>query len=290
MKKNKKKDIKRIYRKRIWPSIALFFIFLGICGVMFYTSVYMFEEYFVEAKIGNMQEEAKNLGRMITSHMENETVLDAVAYLEEYLGEERDVCVTDEEGRVLGKFGETAPDFGKQFTLEMIEDYTLIPDSGWEQGAGGPLMPVDEILSRSVDALPGKWDMDEDREWMEKTIFSVPCWIEIPVQAEGYRLYYKAPVKLLQKNIVFIVMAVLVEVALLLVPILLLFINVITSIVMQRRTINLLYLDTVTGGRNWEYFLQRSKKLLCQFFHSGNTYAVVNLHMERYQGFCALWE
>ena len=101
MKKNKKKDIKRIYRKRIWPSIALFFIFLGICGVMFYTSVYMFEEYFVEAKIGNMQEEAKNLGRMITSHMENETVLDAVAYLEEYLGEERDVCVTDEEGRVL---------------------------------------------------------------------------------------------------------------------------------------------------------------------------------------------
>lgn len=289
MKKNKKKDIKRIYRKRIWPSIALFFIFLGICGVMFYTSVYMFEEYFVEAKIGNMQEEAKNLGRMITSHMENETVLDAVAYLEEYLGEERDVCVTDEEGRVLGKFGETAPDFGKQFTLEMIEDYTLIPDSGWEQGAGGPLMPVDEILSRSVDALPGKWDMDEDREWMEKTIFSVPCWIEIPVQAEGYRLYYKAPVKLLQKNIVFIVMAVLVEVALLLVPILLLFINVITSIVMQRRTINLLYLDTVTGGRNWEYFLQRSKKLLCQFFHSSNTYAVVNLHMERYQGFCACY-
>lgn len=289
MKKYKKKDIKRIYRKRIWPSIALFFIFLGICGVMFFTSIYMFEEYFVEAKIGNMQEEAKNLGRLITSHMEKETVLDAVAHLEEYLGAERDVCVTDAKGRVLGKFGDTVPDFGKHLTLEIIEAYTLIPDSGWEQESLELLMPVDEVLSRSMDALPGSWDTSKGREWLEETIFSIPCWIEIPVQAEGFRLYYKAPVKLLQKNILFIVMVVLMEVALLMVPILLLFINVVTSIVMQRRMIKLLYLDTVTGGKNWEYFLKRSKKLLCRFWNSNNTYAIANLHMDCYQDFCACY-
>lgn len=289
MKKYKKKDIKRIYRKRIWPSIALFVIFLGICGVMFFTSIHMFEEYFVEAKIGNMQEEAGNLGRLITSYMKEETVTDAVARLGEYLGAERDVCVVDGEGRVVAQFGETVPDFGKQLILENIEAYTLIPDSSWEEGTRGLLMPVDEILSRSVDALPGNWDLRDDRAWMEKTIFSISCWIEIPVQAEGFQLYYKAPVKLLQKNIVFIVMAVLVEVMLLMIPILLLFINMVTSIVMQRRMIKLLYLDTVTGGKNWDYFLRRSQKLLCQFWNSSNAYAVVNLHMDHYQDFCACY-
>ncbi len=289
MKTYKKKDIKRIYRKRIWPSVALFFIFLGICGVMFYTSIYMFEEYFVEAKIGNMQEEAENLGRLITANLEEEPVLDAVAHLEEYLGQERDVCVMDQNGNVLGKFGDTAPDLGNQITVEIAEAYTLIPDSGWEQGTSGLLMPVQEILSRSMDALPGSRDASKDREWLEKTIFSVHFWIEIPIQVEGFRLYYKAPVKLLQKNILFIVTAVLVEVALLMVPILLLFLNMVTSIVMQRRMIKLLYLDTVTGGKNWEYFIQRSKKLLCRFWNSSNTYAVVNLHMDRYQDFCACY-
>lgn len=142
MKTYKKKDIKRIYRKRIWLSVALFFIFLGICGVMFYTSIYMFEEYFVEAKIGNMQEEAENLGRLITANLEEEPVLDAVAHLEEYLGQERDVCVMDQDGNVLGKFGDTAPDLGNQITVEIAEAYTLIPDSGWEQGTSGLLMPV----------------------------------------------------------------------------------------------------------------------------------------------------
>lgn len=79
------------------------------------------------------------------------------------------------------------------------------------------------------------------------------------------------------------------DLSLLSVLFILLFVNVISSFITQRRMINLLYLDPVTGGKNWFYFIQHGRKILCRFRNHNITYALVNLHMNRYQDYCACY-
>ena len=100
-------------------------------------------------------------------------------------------------------------------------------------------------------------------------------------------MYYKDSLIILQKNVFFMNLAILAELLMLSVPTILLFVNVLSSIRMQKRMISLLYQDSVTGGKNWCYFLEQSRKILCRLRNTNHTYAVVNLHMIRYQDYCA---
>lgn len=120
-------------------------------------------------------------------------------------------------------------------------------------------------------------------------MFHTSYWVEVPLRLQGYRLYYRDSVTILQKNVFYMNVAVLAELVLLSIPALFLFLNVLSSIRMQKRMIHLLNEDPVTGGKNWDYFLERSKKILCQLWNTKHTYAVVNLHMIRYQDYCACY-
>ncbi len=69
----------------------------------------------------------------------------------------------------------------------------------------------------------------------------------------------------------------------------LLFACTLFAVVSQRHMVNLYYLDTVTGGKTWLYFLRQSRKLLCRFNNTRSTYAMVSLHLNDYQDYCACY-
>ena len=112
MKKQKKKKIRRFYKQSIWPSIVLFLLFIASCVGMVLTFVASFQGYLMDSKIADIHEDARNLGRMIDMHTDNHAaVFDAVAFVKKYLEEENDICITDENDRVLKCFGASEPDF-----------------------------------------------------------------------------------------------------------------------------------------------------------------------------------
>lgn len=289
MKKQKKKKIRRFYKKSIWPSIVLFILFLGSCTGMVLASVVIFQGYLIDSKIENIHEEARKLGRLLDMHMEQETVFDAVSLMQEYLEEEGDICITDKDRHVLQCFGKTMPDFDRAENVPAFGLYQMIPDL--EPGSVDEdqmlLISFPQLVRRSMDAL--KNSSYEDNRWMEKPLFHANYWVRIPVKEKRYQLYYRDFITIVQKNVFFMNVAILAELLLLAVPALLLFINVLSSIAMQKRMVNLLYADPVTDGRNWSYFLQRSKKILGQLRNVNHTYAVINLHMIRYQDYCTCY-
>lgn len=128
------------------------------------------------------------------------------------------------------------------------------------------------------------WEM-----WLREEIFTVNCWLEVPLNFEEYHLYYRDRVRLVRKDILYLIVVGIIAISALSLPIILLLINVLSSIVIQRRMVKLLYLDTITGGKNWTYFIHHSKKILNRVSGSKNTYAMVNLHMDKYQDFCACY-
>ena len=63
--------------------------------------------------------------------------------------------------------------------------------------------------------------------------------------------------------------------------------KVIAAVAQQRRINQLVAIDTVTGGNNKAYFLQRSRTLMR--LRPANSYAVVQLHLNKYHNFCTAY-
>ncbi len=70
---------------------------------------------------------------------------------------------------------------------------------------------------------------------------------------------------------------------------LLMFAGAISAAAAQRRMVNLYYQDSVTGGKNWQYFIQQSRKKLCRIQNTSTGYAMINLHLNEYQDYCACY-
>lgn len=70
---------------------------------------------------------------------------------------------------------------------------------------------------------------------------------------------------------------------------LLMFVCALSAVAAQRRMVNLYYQDPVTGGKNWQYFIQKSRKKLCRIQNINTTYAMINLHLNEYQDYCACY-
>ena len=70
---------------------------------------------------------------------------------------------------------------------------------------------------------------------------------------------------------------------------LLMFVCALSAVAAQRRMVNLYYQDPVTGGKNWQYFIQKSRKKLCRIQNTSTTYAMINLHLNEYQDYCACY-
>lgn len=286
--RRKKGTIQRIYKKSILPSILLFLAFLGACRVGVAMFATMYESYLIESKASELHDKAERIGWMLTSHMKEDSLFDAAVYLKDYLGEDSDICITDKNNRILQQFGDTTPDFDCAEEMNVIGEYLLFPDEDTENSEKDQLLNIEygELLKRSIYAF----DVAENKaEWFEQKIIDIHFWIEVPIQVENYRIYYKDAVTLTAQNTFYIICAVAVCGVMMVVPIVLLFINVLSSIVTQRRMVNLVYLDTATGGRNWLFFMQQSTKILKRIRNAGSGYAIVNLHMNRYQDYCTCY-
>lgn len=289
MDKQKRKKTGRCYKKSIWPSVALFIIFMGSCAGMVTIFVVFTLGFVLDSKMTRMQDDARYIGNLIERRIEQESLDEVISYAENFMEEENDICIVDENNRIVRHFGKGLPDFEKVETVILFRSYQIIPDMepGLLEGDQTFFISFHELLKRSLEAL--EKSSYEDKRWLEQPLFYACYWTEIPVRVSGYRFYFRDSVQILQKNVFYMNAVILAELLLLGIPTLLLFINVISSIRMQKRMVYLLQEDPVTGGKNWNYFLEHSKKILRQVRNTRYTYAVVNLHMIRYQDYCACY-
>lgn len=294
MKTHRKKKIKGFRKKSIWPSILLFLVFLSFCVLVTAAFVGIFAAYIMDTKMEGVGRNAEHLGRFIKTRVQEEPLEDVIGYVGGYLNKEMDLCVTDDSGQVLLHVGDSElPEFreDRMRTVEFINVYRLIPaqSSKWFNLETDEFdFDISELWNSTMGEMPpngpGNWE-----RWMNEEIQVISYWTELPTDVKGQHIYYKDRITLLRKDVFYILMAGLIALLILLVPILLMFINLLSSIIMQKRMMNVLYLDTMTGGRNWLYFVQRCQKIRSRLRNARNAYAVVNLHMDRYQDYCACY-
>lgn len=287
---NKNKKTKAFHKKSIWPSILLFLLYIVFCVQLLVGLVNFFEKYIIDSKLAALYDNAGHLEHLLTDRLRENAMEDAVSALKRELRAGNDICLTDEAGNILLHFGDTTPDLEREEMVGILDTYRIYPDVGVQERNwdGMLLIPIGELLQRTMEAPPDR-EFRQNEHWLEEIIFSANCWMEIQVKAEGYRLYFKDAVTLAREDIIYMLIVGGIALLVLTVPIILLFINVLSSIAMQKRMVKLLYLDPTTGGKNWVHFIHESQKILGRIRNLRCTYALINIHMDRYQDYCACY-
>ena len=184
-----KGNIQRIYKKSILPSILLFLVFIGACGVVFVTFEMLYESYLMESKTSELYDKADHIGWMLTSHMKGNSVFDAAASLEEYLGEDSDICITDNDNRILQQFGDSIPNFDLAEETGNLGESVIFPDLDAENPWKDQTLDIEyrELLKRSITAIR---ETENKAEWAEEKIVDGSFWVEVPMEVDVYRIYY----------------------------------------------------------------------------------------------------
>ncbi|MDE6389460.1 MAG: GGDEF domain-containing phosphodiesterase [Lachnospiraceae bacterium] len=294
----KEKRFKKLKRKKIWPSIVAFVLFTLLCVGMIALFLQLFALYIMGTKIVQQYGEAQHVKAVLNGFLSNgDSITDAVDGLHKYTFGENNVYVMDSDGQMLIKTGSSEPDFGLVLDFKLNQEFGL--DAGFVAVAdsnnqfvheGGPYtifaMPVDEVIKRTFS--PGA-EHQGLGSWLNETIITQGYWLRAPLGDGEYDAYVKCIIQLQRQDIFYICIFGIIALLLLMIPIILLFINTLRSIVTQRRMTQLIYLDAVTGGKNWFYFRNYAERILTRWRNSKKPFAIVNLHLERYQNYCACY-
>ena len=288
----KAKRLGKLNRKRIWPSILAFVLFVMACLGAFALFMYLCVASIMGTKIVGHYEEAMQVSSVLNALTDGGyTVAEAAEQMHRSILGGKDIYILDREGNTVFRTGDSEPDFNLILDFDLRQEFVAVADSKSsftpDEGLGTILaLPAEEVFGNVFDPI----GQGETRaQWMDEAIIRQDYWLQAPIKNDEYTLYVKCNLQAQRQDLVYIYLMSFAAIALLLVPVTLLFVNTIRSVIMQRRMTQLIYLDTVTGGRNWLYFQNNAGRILTRLWNNKKTYAMVNLHFERYHNYRACY-
>lgn len=288
MGRTKEKRIKRLKKKRIWPSVlGLFFILLifaiviaiGAAAVLMeVTNRKLMEGYDESVKVAELYRE--NVGTSV-SNEENRLNL----YLD-MSDDVKSISVVDKDGNGVWSSDGMVPDvskatgadfsfLGNQNTVKLIVEEK---DSSLYVDEDGIVTINESILFRQIHNNFFTIFTNSTESLLQ---FNV--WFLIPAEASMVCVLNTVNVYGYDIQMILVV---LVTIGILIgVFSLYYIISFVSVIISQRKTTKIIYTDMITGGENWFYFTKKSSKLIRRK-HSKRKYAVIHLRMQKYRSFC----
>ena len=290
--KIKNKKLNRALKKMsIWPGAVLFIILLSAMMMILFSFVAIFLDYIGKEKVRGFKAEAEYIGHVLESEIfqKHTNIEEAIRYVSEYLKDENDICLIGPNYQITGKHGKSLPDLNKMDKNYARNDYELYADSVedreyWEYE--GLNIPILEVMKQTYNFS----DYEEETvKWHEEILIDVTSWCRMPLQVEGYQVFYKGKLIIRRSDMIYVAMIALISIIILGIPLLLMLIYMVSIIFAQRRLRTLIYLDVITGGNNWMYFVNRCRFILNKARNARHGYALVNLHMDKYLDYCTLY-
>ena len=288
------KRLGKLNRKRIWPSILMFVLFVVACVAAFAFLMYLFAMCIMGTKIVGHYEEAQRVSGILNALMDGgDTITEAVDEMYGYILNDKDICILDPDRNIVFISGDSEPNFKMTLKFNVGREFTAVADSesSFTPDEVGTILalPAEEIFGSILNPL----EQGATREqWFYETIIRQDYWLRSTLKNNSYMpyiLYVKCSLQVQRQEIFYVYFFAFAVIALLLIPVILLFVNTIRSVVVQRRMTQLIYLDTVTEGRNWLHFQNYAQRILTRLWNNKKCFAMVNLHLERYNNYRACY-
>ena len=296
-------------RKRIIGPVIFFILAMAVAvlGIIYATD--QFINYILYNKVSTEYEAASVMADIYRSTEDKD---EALILMNRF---NRDFYVVDKNGKMVCHRGELTADetsykvkisaFRKNLEVTAYKDReinVIYPEKGKKNKAGELDFSLkkfikfvndesdkleDQGLEIAVDAEGNQFFVGYDDEDFE--MLNLPIWLTVEDE-EGQEgedtVVVKALVRLNEQDIIIFVVIMAIILVVILVVIISIFTRTISNIHRQKKVTNYFFTDTVTGGRNWMWFLIRGEQLLTKRSSIKKSFAIVNLEMMNYQNYC----
>lgn len=326
--KNRNKKYAKMLKKSMWPAILLFCVMVLISVTLVYTFVSLFIYYMASTKLQHIKSASVNISKDVQRLYEsNEDVFLTNEQIKSHLSIDNQVCFTDSKGNIVAKTGADIPDTTECLSINFNERIVIHQDYGKSVISNEDEL-MTEMYSVFLKALEGvfsnittKEEHEEEphitvlpeaeagptnsdertieinefaepkfsAKWMNTDMFNVGFWVETRIPGYDGRIYIRDIFVIERQDVLYASAVALLAIIFLFVPMTVLFISMIIGIVNQRRMMRLLYKDPITEDNNWLFYKALSLKYINQFKNRKRSFAVVNLHLNKYLDFCSYY-
>ena len=285
MGKSKEERIRKLKKKRIWPSIVGLVLILLLFVVVMVAALGLSGIDIVQRKLNESSKRSVRVAELFAGYEQSnreEIERLAVSHVE-VLEELEAVAVVDAAGQPLWSSNGDYPEKKGTVSLEFItgmadEKLQVIVAEDKEQVFAiedGELV----IRTDAIERIVSKAEFG-----IGDSFSQLKLWMVIPVNDLEVLVLNNVPIYFHD----FLIMGICILLCSLLICIFVLYylVSIISMVSSVRKTTKIIYTDMVTGGDNWLLFVKKGAALLKKNRHGHYNYAMVHLEMRKYRSFC----
>ncbi len=293
MSRLKDRRIRKLKRKRIWPSILgliiVIFVFIVLLSLILSMSMVDVVQRKVSTGMLHSQEIAALYQEYSTAEYErNESVKQSVLNYIELSKETEAVVLLDNNYEKVWASGTDLPDVGKMYPYEIFAEseydgIQIIVEEDQYQifGVEDGNLGVDQNFMSHINYT----QILQDENFLnseEKLYFKI--WYMIPV--EDYNVCVLTTINIYNNDLLMFAVCILLFGIFVNIFALYYLISFISFFVNMHKTTKLIYTDMITGGDNWLHFVKKGTSLLRRNRSGKRNYAMIHLKMRKYRSFC----
>ena len=289
MEKTKERRIRKLRKKRIWPSIIGLFFILGMIMIAVSGEMVTLISNIVNRELMYGYRLSEKVAKSAEVVLKDETKSpeEMMKLIEYMMDEVKAVCIFDEGGELLWASSDKQPD-----PKEVVQG--VISLSGKEMVVDVMIPAGEEFFSFGVDGdlqLREKFlnltDISNIRKDGSRMLVDEDVWYMLP--AQGKTVWVMCNLRIYGQDL----QLAIIGMSFLLFVIALFSIyylwSMIGMIVSQKRTTKIIYTDMITGGENWLAFIRKSTrkiKKVRKLKKKNKQLVVAHLRMKKYRSFC----
>lgn len=307
MKSKNLKKVESLKKGHGWLSIIVYLIFFAFAGAMLTYVLAILGYYVIQAKLASEYESVSYMARIYDRSLNEETGESVWVLLEE---SEKEFIIRERSGELIyGDKRNTCADKSGKVTLSGItESVIMYADEDYPFISAGRNGNVDVEWFKVFKTLDGMNDDNYDSEILilsdaeeeehfetigfyvdvtSKFQLRLPVWMGCRVNkgkevfiGKGYLTFKMSDLSMLALVVVMLIVMFFTIFNMFIV-------NMVREIRSRKRSLKMLFMDIVTGGKNRTWFFYKGDSILRSRFNASYQYAIVNLIFVKYTTYCA---
>lgn len=291
MSEGKEQKLRKLTKQRIWPSVVFFVLAWMTAFIMVAACAGTFVTYLIETRFEQACTDAKQISGLIGDRLKRgEDLEDIVAFIEESTSYTDAMLIADAKGNVIAGFGEDTVWWDSFEVWEASSAYRIYMD----REAKETYFPDEKSIDINPKLIFSQFFAEKHEEvealdWLSEDVVKIAFWTGSSLDGTEQNVLVKSYIDIYNREAVFIIGLCSIILVMVFLPLLFLFINIITTIRAQRRMTQIIYTDTVTGGKNWFYFENVVAKMLENKKYARKSFLLVDFSLMKYRSYCACY-
>lgn len=287
MSNSKDKRIKKLKKKRIWPSILGLFVITFIFAIILIVQLGVSAIDVIQSKIisGISQTETVAVAFEDYEGEQKQKIQDSVLNYVEMTPEIDSVWVSDLNDKAIWASGDKTPNIKNISEIYFTEDESinLILEENFSSGIQfqEDMIVINEDIFSELDAdviLESGLGFEDRSEIVKLKVWYMQ-------EVDGLKVYVLQDIKVYVYDFFMLLTSTVLFGIMIAIFILYYLISFVSVIVSMRKTSKVIYTDMTTGGNNWLYYVKKGNRILKKKTAS-NDYAVIHFKMRKYRSFC----